>query len=740
MEDSFVPYAKAMPGNMFSHLLVILSCIGNTIAQQAGRNVTFWTGDPIGWSGIIRVDGTAYEYMGDSPSVQGLQKATPLTVSYDSHYSNFTFDAGPVRVEARFFSPVLPKDLCKSSIPLSYLEVEWAATDELSHNVQLYSDIDSSWLAGGNISSDWTIDCPGESFGETQCPPKGTETPDTLFHWEALIVDELSWSDRGHKQEPYWGSLHYVSSPGMSTNFDTANGLATTIRQQFVNGDTVDNSFDQNQSRGPSPDQMLVFGFLHNFASSQSGSALYTIGTTQEPAVNYRTASGDVELRPWWLTSNCYYNTNNMIRRHYQDYPATAKEAKFWTMKLRNDVEYYYAEDKATDMHAEVSSLSEEESYYAIVALSARQILAANVLTESADNTTGPTIFQKEISSDGKVNTADVIYPALPFWLYANPELLRLLLKPVFEFQESGLYHERYAMHDIGRFYPNAIGYYSSTVPDEEGEEAMPVEESANMVILAASYYLATNDTAFLVSHYDILKRWSEYLVENCPYPEHQTTTGKYKAARQHQEHDFNEPIANNTNLAIKGIVALNCMGVIAQANGDRGYGAGRWIRNAYFYYTLWSESAFNPSTNHTLLAYNLPDSYSILYNIFPALLFNLRAIPKSLFTMQSDFYPTVAQKYGVPLDNRRLWTKSDWEMWAAATSRPETRALFVNSLAKWINETSTDKALSDHFMTTGDGGYTDYPFVARPVVGGHFALLAMGLFGRHGVVNGEDE
>ena len=147
------------------------------------RNVTFWTGDSIGWSGIIRVDGTAYEYMGDSPSVQGLQKATPLTVSYDSHYSNFTFDAGPVRVEARFFSPVLPKDLCKSSIPLSYLEVEFVVTNELSHDVQLYSDIDSTWLAGGNVSLDRTIDCPGESFGETQCPPKGTETPDTLFHW-----------------------------------------------------------------------------------------------------------------------------------------------------------------------------------------------------------------------------------------------------------------------------------------------------------------------------------------------------------------------------------------------------------------------------------------------------------------------------------------------------------------------------------------------------------------------------
>ncbi|KAI4954403.1 hypothetical protein J4E91_002116 [Alternaria rosae] len=170
----------------------------------------------------------------------------------------------------------------------------------------------------------------------------------------------------------------------MSTEFDTANGLATTIRRQFAKDGTVDNSFDQDQSRGPPVDQMPVFGFLHGFASSQSGSVLYTVGTTQGLAVNYRTARGDIELQPWWLTNDCYKTANNMIRTHYKDYATT--------------------------------------------------ILAANVLTRSADNATGRTIFQKEISSDGKVNTADVIYPALPFWLYANPELLRLLLKPVSEF------------------------------------------------------------------------------------------------------------------------------------------------------------------------------------------------------------------------------------------------------------------------------------------------------------------
>jgi hypothetical protein len=137
----------------------------------------------MGWSGIVRVDGRAYEYMGDSPSVQGLQKAIPLTLSYDSHYSNFTFDAGPVRVEVRFFSPVLPKEFCKSSIPLSYLEVAYAVTDGLPHDVQLYSDVDATWLAGGNASMRWDIDCPGGVFGQDDCPPKGREPPETLFHW-----------------------------------------------------------------------------------------------------------------------------------------------------------------------------------------------------------------------------------------------------------------------------------------------------------------------------------------------------------------------------------------------------------------------------------------------------------------------------------------------------------------------------------------------------------------------------
>lgn len=75
---------------------------------------------------------------------------------------------------------------------------------------------------------------------------------------------------------------------------------------------------------------------------------------------------------------------------------------------------------------------------------------------------------------------------------------------------------------------------------------------------------------------------------------------------------------------------------------------------------------------------------------------------------MQSAFYPQKVQEFGVPLDKRYMWTKSDWEMWAAACSENTTRKMFITKLAHWINKTSTGLALTDHYMTDGMGGYTE--------------------------------
>lgn len=128
--------------------------------------------------------------MGDSPSVPGLQKATPLAVSYDSHYSNFTFDAGPLRVTASFFSPVLPKDLCKSSVPLSYLEVSYSATDGKSHEVQLYSDVNGMWLANGALPIEWLLRCSGPCKTASECEQACKEQwePGTIHQWYDVVL------------------------------------------------------------------------------------------------------------------------------------------------------------------------------------------------------------------------------------------------------------------------------------------------------------------------------------------------------------------------------------------------------------------------------------------------------------------------------------------------------------------------------------------------------------------------
>ena len=108
------------------------------------------------------MDGVSYEYLGTGaeslPSIPNLKKATPLAVYYDSQYSNFTFAAGPVEITASFLSAVLPKDLCRTSIPLSYLTTSVSSTDNSEHSVQFYSDVNGAWISyESNATIQWNL-------------------------------------------------------------------------------------------------------------------------------------------------------------------------------------------------------------------------------------------------------------------------------------------------------------------------------------------------------------------------------------------------------------------------------------------------------------------------------------------------------------------------------------------------------------------------------------------------------
>jgi hypothetical protein len=62
--------------------------------------------------------------------------------------------------------------------------------------------------------------------------------------------------------------------------------------------------------------------------------------------------------------------------------------------------------------------------------------------------------------------------------------------------------------------------------------------------------------------------------------------------------------------------------------------------------------------------------------------------IPHHIYKIQSDWYATAMQKYGLPLDSRHLYTKSDWQFFAAATAEEGVRGEILDRVARWLNET----------------------------------------------------
>lgn len=125
-------------------------------------------------------------------------------------------------------------------------------------------------------------------------------------------------------------------------------------------------------------------------------------------------------------------------------------------------------------------------------------------------------VFLKEISSDGNVNTVDVIFPSWPIFLYTNPDLGRRLLEPLFAYQKTGLYPNKWSVHDLGSSYPNALGH------NDGSDEAMPVEESGNMLIMTLSYAQKSGDTSLIAANYALLQQWTQYLIEDSLVPANQ--------------------------------------------------------------------------------------------------------------------------------------------------------------------------------------------------------------------------
>ncbi|KAK1750810.1 hypothetical protein QBC47DRAFT_392602 [Echria macrotheca] len=624
----------------------------------------FWTGGIQGWQGLVSVDGKVYNWMG---GMSGIPLVNQVSLEYTSTQSRFSFDVdGKVRLTVTFLSPVYPNDLGRQSQQFSYISVNAVSSDGSSHNVKVYMDVSGEWASGDNSA---------------------------VINWDTGSSGNLAYHKFFRADQQEFKEAHEIASWGtwyLST--DSTKGLTwqigedTVVRGQFASSGTLSNTKDTN-FRAVS-DRWPVFAFSHDLGDVKSGKneRLFTLGIVQDRVISFAGASGKEEPVPG-LWSSFYGDDLAAVTAFYNDYSHAVLDSMGLDTQIQQD-----------------SVKAAGQNYATITTLALRQAFGG---LQFAGTPAKPYVFLKEISSNSDIQTVDVIFPAYPVFLYLNATIGRYLLDPLFENQESGAYPNAYAEHDLGTF-PVAKGYPLGN------DEPMPLEECGNMIIMTLAYVQHTKDVAYLNAHFPKLTQWAEFLVNDSLVPSNQLSTD-----------DFAGTLSNQTNLAIKGIIGLKAMSEITKLTKNQD----KWGDIANSYLKQWKELAINRdgSLPHTTLSYGDKNSHGILYNIYADKLLNLNFVDQEIFDMQSAFYPTVASQYAVPLDTRHNWAKSDWEMFAAAVASPSTRDMFISKLANWIGSTNTGRPMTDLFDADNGGFPNGGPtFVARPVAGGMFALLAL--------------
>ncbi|MBE7038830.1 MAG: DUF4965 domain-containing protein [Ruminococcaceae bacterium] len=337
--------------------------------------------------------------------------------------------------------------------------------------------------------------------------------------------------------------------------------------------------------------------------------------------------------------------------------------------------------------------------YAKIISIAYRQAIAAHTLCYDGNE---GIFISKECFSNGCAATVDVTYPSIPLFLIYNPDLAEFMLNPIFKLIENGKWPFDFAPHDAG-CYPIVNGQVYGL---KDGEllldMQMPIEECGNMILCVASICKKRKNPSLAQKHFDLIKQWADYLVKYGFDPENQLCTD-----------DFAGHLAHNSNLSVKAIMGIGAFGMLLKMMGKED----SYTQIAKEYAKKWKEITFEK--DHYRLSFDKEDSWSIKYNLVWDKLFNLDIFDKDVFETEIKYYKTKIEKYGLPLDCRRLYTKSDWQMWSTILcDDKEYTDKIVSAMLNMLSDTNDKVPFCDWYYTNNAAKSS---FQNRSVQGGLF-------------------
>ena len=496
-----------------------------------------------------------------------------------------------------------------------------------------------------------------------------------ISYVEAGSIDQPICDRRGDLICADWGYAYLASTNGSGKSVSLGDYYG--MKESFVKNGTLATTKTKWTTRKEEDNPAMAY--VHNLGSvSNSGKEgfmmlgyddIYSIEYMYEKRMGYWKHDGKVTI----------FDAFEKLRDNYQ---AIMERCRAFDELIYDD-----AEKAGGKKYAEICSASY------------RQVISAHKLfTDKEGNLLW---FSKENNSNGCVNTVDLTYPSAPLFLVYNPELQKAMMTSIFEYSASGRWNKPFPAHDLGT-YPIANGQVYG------GD--MPIEEGGNMVILAAAISKIEGNADYVKKYWDLLTTWTNYLVEYGQDPENQLCTD-----------DFAGHWAHNANLSVKAI-----MGVAGYSEMARMLGlydvAEKYAGIAKKMAVKWEEMA--NEGNHYRLAFDRENTWSQKYNMIWDKMWSLNLFPNNVISKEINYYLTKQNPYGLPLDSRKEYTKSDWIIWTATMSPDQaTFEKFINPLYKYINETTSRVPISDwHHTDSGEW----VGFKARSVIGGYWMKVLM--------------